>query len=67
MIPLKFEDAWISKILIAIEKETHLAILDLGSSVSVLYKELFDLLNLKSMKKCSIDLLLADDSTKQAL
>ena len=67
MIPPKLGDAWLPKILITIGKETHHAILDLGSSVSVLSKDLYDLLDLKPMKKCSIDLLLADDSTKHAL
>ena len=37
------------------------------SSVSILSKELYDLLNLKKMEKFSIDILLADDSTKKAL
>jgi hypothetical protein len=64
MIPPKLGDAWIPKILVSIDKETHHAILDLWSSVSVLSKELYDFLNLKNMEKCSIDLLLADDSTK---
>ena len=42
--------------------------LDLGSSVCVLSKELFNLLDLdEKMEKCDIDLLLADDSTKHAL
>ena len=67
MIPSKLGDAWIPKILISIDKETHHAILDLGSSVSVISKELYELLNLKNMEKCSIDLLLADDSTKKPL
>lgn len=67
MIPPKLGDAWLPKILITIGKETHHAILDLGSSVSVLSKDLYDLLDLKPMEKCSIDLLLADDSTKHAL
>jgi hypothetical protein len=40
----------------------------LGSSVNILSKELYDLLDLdKKMEKCDIDLLLADDSTKHAL
>ena len=64
MIPPNLGDVWIPKILISIDKETHHAILDLGSSVSVISKELYELLNLKNMEKCSIDLLLADDSTK---
>ena len=67
MIPPKLGDAWLPKILITIGKETHHAILDLGSSVSALSKDLYDLLELKSMEKCEIDLLLADDSTKHAL
>jgi hypothetical protein len=48
-------------------KETHHAMLDLGSSVSVLSKELYELLELENIEKCSIDLLLADDSIKHAL
>ena len=36
MIPPKLGDAWIPKILVTIGKETQHAILDLGSSVSVL-------------------------------
>ena len=52
----------------SIGKETCHAMLDLGSSVCVLSKELFDLLDLdKKLEKCDIDLLLADDSTKHAL
>jgi hypothetical protein len=40
----------------------------LGSSVNILSKELYDLLDLdKKLEKCDIDLLLADDSTKHAL
>jgi hypothetical protein len=37
MIPYKFLDAWIPKILIAMDKETHHAILNLGYSVSLSY------------------------------
>jgi hypothetical protein len=40
----------------------------LGSSVNILSKELYDLLDLdKKLEKCDIDLLLVDDSTKHAL
>ena len=67
MIPPMLGDAWIRKIKVTIGKETHHAILDLGSSVNILSKELYDLLELKHMEKCNIDLLLADDSTKHAL
>ena len=67
MIPPKLGDAWIPKIQVTIGKETQHAILDLGSSVSILSKELYDLLELKPMEKSNIDLLLADDSTKHAL
>jgi hypothetical protein len=41
--------------------------LDLGSSVSVLSKEIYELLELQNIKKNSIHLLLADDSIKHAL
>jgi hypothetical protein len=68
MIPPKLGDVWIPKIFIAIGKVTHHAILDLGTSINILSKELYDLLDLdKKLEKCDIDLLLADDSTKHAL
>jgi hypothetical protein len=69
MIPPKLEDVWILKILAAVEKESHNSILDLGSSVNILSKELYDLLDLgkKKLEKSDIDLLIADDSTKHAL
>jgi hypothetical protein len=42
--------------------------LDLGSSINILSKKLYDLLDLyKKLEKCDIDLLLADDSTRNAL
>jgi hypothetical protein len=62
MIPPKLQDAWIPEVLVTIWKETHHAILDLGSSVSVLSKELYELLELQNIENCSIDLLLGDDS-----
>jgi hypothetical protein len=61
MIPPKLGDAWIPKVLVTIRKEIHHAMLDLGSSVSVLSKELYELLELQNIEKCSIDLLLAYD------
>jgi hypothetical protein len=68
MIPPKLGDVWIPKILISIGKESRNALLDLGSSVNILSKELYDLLDLyQKLEKCDIDLLLADDSTKHAL
>jgi hypothetical protein len=49
-------------------KRVTLCYLRLGSSVNILSKELYDLLDLdKKLEKCDIDLLLADDSTKHAL
>jgi hypothetical protein len=57
MIPPKLGDAWIRKVLVTIGKDTHHDMLDLGSSVSILSKELYELLELQN-----IDLLLADDS-----
>jgi len=44
MIPPNLGDAWLPKILITIGKETHHAMLDLGSSVSALSKEFYELL-----------------------
>jgi hypothetical protein len=45
MILPKLGDVWIPKILIVVGKESHNAILDLGSSVNILSKELYDLLD----------------------
>jgi hypothetical protein len=38
MIPQKLGDVWIPKILIVVGKESHHAILDLGSSINILSK-----------------------------
>jgi hypothetical protein len=46
MIPPKLRDVWIPKIIIVVGKESHNAILDLGSSTNILSKELYDLLDL---------------------
>jgi hypothetical protein len=67
MIPPNLGDVWIPKVLVTIGKETHNAILYLGSSISVLSKELYELLELQNIEKCSIYLLRADDSIKHAL
>jgi hypothetical protein len=42
----KLGDVWIPKILISVGKESHHAILDLVSSINILSKELYDLLDL---------------------
>ena len=60
IIPSKHGDVWIPKVLVIIGKETHHAILDLGSRVSVLSKDLYEVLELKNLEKCSIELALAD-------
>ena len=67
MIPPNLGDVWLPKILNTIDKETHHAFLDLGSSISAMSKEFYELLGLNNMEKCSIELALADHSTKQAL
>ena len=67
MIPPKLGDLWTPKIQITIGKVTWHAILDLGSSVSAISKELYDKLEIGAMEKCDIDLLLDDTSTKHAL
>jgi hypothetical protein len=46
MIPPKFGDVWIPKKLIVAGKDSHHAVVDLGSSVNILSKELYDLLDL---------------------
>ena len=43
------------KIQITIGKLTWHAILDLGSSVSILSKELYTMLELPTMEKCNVD------------
>ena len=47
MIPPKLGDIWIPKVLVTIGKETHHALLDLGSSVSILSKELYEVFQFK--------------------
>jgi hypothetical protein len=42
----KLGDIWIPKIIISVGKESHNAILYLGSSVNILSKELYDILDL---------------------
>ena len=44
MVPPKLGYVWIPKILITTGKETHHAMLDLGSSISALSKEFYNLL-----------------------
>jgi hypothetical protein len=44
MIPPKLGDVWIPKVLIVVGKESHHAILELGSSFNILSKELYDYL-----------------------
>ena len=56
MIPPKLGDVWIPKVLVTIGKETHHAILDLGSSVSVLSKELYEVLELKNLENALLNL-----------
>ena len=51
MIPPNLGDIWIPKVLVTFGKETHHVILDLGSSVSVLSKELYEVLKLKNLEK----------------
>ena len=66
MIPPKLGDIWIPKVLVTIAKETHHAILfDLGSSVSVLSKELYEVLEFKNLEKSSGELALADDLRRE--
>ena len=56
MIPPKLGDVWIPNVLVTIGKETHHAILDLGSSVSVLSKGLYEVLELKNLENALLDL-----------
>jgi hypothetical protein len=67
MIPPRLGDIWIPKVLVTIGKYTHHAILDLGSSVSVLSKELYEVLELKNLEKCCIELALDDEYIKHDL
>jgi hypothetical protein len=46
MIPPKLGDVWIPRILIVVGEESCLAILGLVSSVNIISKELYDLLDL---------------------
>ena len=55
MIPPKHGDIWIPKVLVTFGKETHHAILDLGYSVSVLSKELYEVLELKNLENALLN------------
>jgi hypothetical protein len=46
MVPANLGDVWIPKTLIVVGKDSHHAILDLGSNINILSKELYDLLDL---------------------
>ena len=56
MIPPKLGDVWIPKVLVTIGKETLHAILELGSCVSVLSKELYEVLELKNLENALLNL-----------
>jgi hypothetical protein len=50
MIPPNLVDLWIQKMQVTIRKETWHLILDLGSSVSILSKDLYNMLTIKHME-----------------
>jgi hypothetical protein len=61
MIAPNLVDLWIQKMQVTIRKETWHLILDLGSGVSILSKDLYNMLPIKTMGKCNIDVLIVDD------
>ena len=67
MIYPNLGDVWEANIQVTIGKITYTVVLDLGSSVNVIPKTLYETLDIGPMEKCNIDLQLADCSTKHAL
>ena len=70
MLHLLFRFALLSVILFSVlhkNLKTHKNFTKMDSSVCVLPKELYKVLELKNLEKCSIELALDDDSIKHAL
>ena len=66
-IPSKLEDGWEPIIKVKVNDFYFNALCDLGASVSVLPKKLYDILDLPPLEHCYLDVFLADNAMKKPL
>ncbi|KAK1607049.1 hypothetical protein QYE76_030722 [Lolium multiflorum] len=66
-IPRKLEDGWEPIIKMKVNDFDCNALCDLGASISVMPKKLYDMLDLPPLKNCYLDVNLADNSIKRPL
>ena len=66
-IPKKLEDGWEPIIKVKVNDFYFNALCDLGASVSVLPKKLYDILDLPPLEHCYLDVFLADNAMKKPL
>ena len=66
-IPRKLEDGWEPIIKMKVNDFDCNALCDLGASISVMPKKIYNMLDLPPLKNCYLDVNLADHSTKKPL
>ncbi|KAK1618078.1 hypothetical protein QYE76_023595 [Lolium multiflorum] len=66
-IPRKLEDGWEPIIKMRVNDFDCNALCDLGASISVMPKKLYDMLDLPPLKNCYLDVNLADNAIKKPL
>ncbi|KAK1618296.1 hypothetical protein QYE76_023813 [Lolium multiflorum] len=66
-IPRKLEDGWEPIIKMRVNDFDCNALCDLGASISVMPKKIYNMLDLPPLKNCYLDVNLADNSTKKPL
>ena len=66
-IPKKLEDGWEPIIKMKVNDFDCNALCDLGASISVMPKKIYNMLDLPPLKNCYLDVNLADHSTKKPL
>ena len=66
-IPSKLEDGWEPIIKVKVNDFDCNALCDLGASISVLPKKLYDILDLSPLEHCYLDVFLADNAMKKPL
>ncbi|KAK1619360.1 hypothetical protein QYE76_024877 [Lolium multiflorum] len=66
-IPRKLEDGWEPIINMKVKDFDCNALCDLGASISVMPKKIYNMLDLPPLKNCYLDVNLADHSTKKPL
>ncbi|KAK1605046.1 hypothetical protein QYE76_028719 [Lolium multiflorum] len=66
-IPRKLEDGWEPIIKMRVNDFNCNALCDLGASISVMPKKIYDMLDLPPLKNCYLDINLADNAIKKPL